>query len=62
MAKLLPGNSDDIVKQNQKALCGEGMGDAQAWHLALKHAKKATATSKAIKGTMKKKPEGIEIT
>jgi hypothetical protein len=53
-AKLLDGDSDDIIRQNQKSLCDCGMNDAQAWSVALKRAKKAKAADRAKKGMMSK--------
>jgi hypothetical protein len=61
MAKLLDGNSDDIIKQNQKCLCDEGMGEAQAWSVALKKAKKGKAADRAKKGVTAKPRNKVEI-
>lgn len=61
MAKLFPGNSNDIIQQNKKALCAEGMGEAQAMHLALKHAKKGKAVERAKKGVLAKKKARVEV-
>ena len=50
MAKLLDGTSDDIIQQNKKCLCDEGMGEAQAWSVALKKANKGKAAERVKKG------------
>lgn len=54
MAKLFSGSSDDIIKENQRMLCNEGMSEAQATHLALKHAHKDKAVNRSKKGVMAK--------
>ena len=61
MTKLLDGNSDDIIKQNQKCLCDEGMGEAQAWSIALKKAKKGKATDRAVDGVTAKSKDRVKV-
>jgi hypothetical protein len=61
MAKLLPGDSNDIIQQNQKSLCADGMSEAQAMHLALKHAKKGKAVDRAKNGVMAKKRNQVKV-
>jgi hypothetical protein len=54
MAKLLDGSSDDIIKENHRCLCEEGMSEAQAWSVVLKKANKGKAAERAKKGVMAK--------
>lgn len=54
MAKLLDGNGNDIIQQNHKALCDEGMNESQAMHLALKYAKKGKTADRVAKGVVRK--------
>lgn len=62
MAKLLKGKSNDIIKQNQTALCSDGMGEAQAWHLALKHANKSSkSVDRAVKGVTAKNKSKVKV-
>jgi hypothetical protein len=55
MAKLFDGSSDDILKENHRSLCKEGMDEAQAWSVVMKRANKAKAAERAITG-VKAKP------
>ena len=61
MAKLLSGNSDDIIKENQKMLRNEGISEAQSMHLALKHSNKGKAADRAVKGVIKKSKDRVEV-
>ena len=61
MAKLLDGTSDDIIKQNHKCLCDEGMDHNQAWSVALKKANKAKAAERAKTGIIAKPKNGVKV-
>jgi len=61
MAKLFSGKSDDIIKENQRMLCAEGMSESQAMHLSLKHSNKGKTIDRAVKGVTKKSKDKVEV-
>lgn len=61
MAKLFDGNSDDIIKENHRALCNEGMGEKQAWAVVLKKANKGKAAERAVKKVSAKPKMKVDI-
>jgi hypothetical protein len=61
MAKLLDGSSDDIIKENHRCLCNEGMSESQAWSVVLKKANKAKAAERAVQGVKARPREKVKV-